>query len=108
MPSPVEESLIELASSITPAITPTSLGKYTLSLTTPNPLTVPDTVPVRTVAPGQLDLTFLVKNVRFTNPVVTDGTTVGGMPIQLFATQLLDGGVATAGVPGLLGALQGT
>jgi hypothetical protein len=108
MPSPVEESLIALASSITPAITPGSLGKYTLSLTTPNPLTVPDTVPVRTVAPGQVDLTFLVKNVRFTNPVVTDGTTVGGMPIQLFATQLLDGGVATAGVPGLLGGVTGT
>jgi len=30
------------------------------------------------------------------------------MPIQLFATQLLDGSAATAGIPGLLGSLKGT
>jgi hypothetical protein len=108
MPSPVQESLIALANSITAAVTASpTVGKFDLALTAGGPLQVPDTTPVRTVADGTVDLGLVLKNVRFTKTDITDLTTVGGMPIQLFPTQLLDGPAATAGIPGLLGSLKG-
>jgi len=109
MPSPVQESLIALANSITAAITasPSTVGKFDLALTSGGPLQVPDTTPIRSVTDGTVDLALVLKNVRFTTADITDLSTVGGMPIQLFATQLLDGSPATAGIPGLLGSLKG-
>jgi hypothetical protein len=109
MPSPVQESLIALANSIT-ASPPTQLttGKFEITLTSGGPLQVPDTTPVRSIANGAIDLAFVLKNVRFTKTDITDLSTIGGMPIQLFATQLLDGSTAAAGIPGLLGSLKGT
>ena len=108
MPSPVQESLIALANSITAAVTASpTVGKFDLALTAGGPLQVPDTTPIRTVADGTVDLGLVLKNVRFTKTDITDLTTVGGMPIQLFPTQLLDGPAATAGIPGLLGSLKG-
>lgn len=114
MPSPVQESLIALVHSIHAAITPSKdnsgnniLGKYDLTLTSDGSLQVPDTTPVRSVADGTVDLGLVLKNVRFTNTDITDLSTVGGMPIQEFATQLLNGSATTAGIPGLLGSLKG-
>jgi hypothetical protein len=109
MPSPVQESLIALAQSITAAISQSGPGLYRISLNAINPLRVPDATPVRSVTSGAVDLSLVMKNVRFTNANLTDITTVGGMPIQEFALQLLESSVAGApGVPGLLGSLKGT
>ena len=108
VPSTVQESLIALANSITLS-PPTKLttGNFEITLTG-DPLQVSDVTPIRSVTSGAVDLAFALKNVRFTKTDITDLSTVGGMPIQLFATQLLDGSTAAAGIPGLLGSLKGT
>ena len=108
MPSPAQESLIALANSIVASASPTPAdpGKFVITLTASNPLQVPDALPIRTIAPGAVDLTLVMKNVRFTNANITSLTTVGGMPIQEFVTQILDG-AATGGVPGLVASLTG-
>src|SRR6266446_6190057 len=96
MPSPVQESLIALAQSITAAISKSGPGLYRISLNAIDPLRVPDATPVRSVTSGAVDLSLVMKNVRVTNANLTDITTVGGMPIQEFALQLLESSVAGA------------
>lgn len=63
------------------------------------------------VEQAPIDLSVILKNLRFDDTPITDATTIGGMPVvdQLTATlsQMTHQPIPPAGVPGLLAALSG-
>jgi hypothetical protein len=118
MANGLAQALATLAQSFSIQVIPTAGASSTFQalLVSPNLkrglLQVVDSETVTQLVQSTIDLSWLTKNVRFVDPDITHANVLGGLPINdLLAVNVAtvtNGAPAPPGVPGLLGAIQGT
>ena len=118
MANGLAQALTTLAQSFSIQVVPNSAVSSTFQamLLSPNlsrgPLQVSDVETATQLVQSAISLSWLTKNVRFVDPDITHLNVLGGMPINdllaINVANVTNGAPAPPGVPGLLGAIQGT